>query len=65
MEDIKIKTYPNATVTMEKLFPSGMYVIRLRVGGKLTEKVRCESYGNSMDHFRRFCVIAETHEYCN
>ena len=43
---MKINSYANgASVSMEKLFPSGMYCIVARSpSGEVLDKVRCDSY---------------------
>ena len=48
-----------AYTTMEKLFPSGMYLVKLyRSSGELADKVRCDDYRNACDYKRSFDKIA-------
>ncbi len=56
----KFFTYKNgATASMEKLFPSGMYLVECRrPDGTLHDKVRCDDYDNACAFLRSFKAIA-------
>ena len=56
---MKIKEYPNGYATMEKLMPSGMYLVQVRKGTELIDKIRCDSYRMACDYYRAFCAIAK------
>ena len=56
---MKIKNYPNGYATMEKFTPSGMYLVQVRKGGELVDKIRCDSYRMACDYYRAFCRIAK------
>ena len=57
----KRKDYKSgSSVTMEKLFPSGMYLIELRTPkGELHDKIRVDDYRMALDYWRSFCAIAK------
>lgn len=56
----KRKDYKNgASVSMEKLFPSGMYLIELRNPvGDLHDKMRCDDYREACAYYKSFGNIA-------
>ena len=56
---MKIKVYDNAEVTFEKLLPSGMYLVQLRINGEVSDKVRCDDYKMALEYRRAFCSIAK------
>ena len=59
-EDIKTETYPNATVTMEKLPVSGVHVVQMR--DITTDRIKtslCDGYEAAMYVFAAYCTIAE------
>ena len=48
-------------VTMERQELSGMYAVRLEIGGELHDKVRCDTYRGAMDYWHSFCKIARNY----
>ena len=38
---MKIKEYKNGYATLERLFPSGMYLVQCYKGSELSDKIRC------------------------
>jgi len=56
---MKIKTYKNGHATMEQLFPSGMYLVRLRIGTELIDKVRLDDYKEALACFHTFAAQAK------
>ena len=57
---MRIKTYKNGHATMERLFPSGMYLVQVYIGPQLHDKVRCDDYRMALDYLRSFNQIAKT-----
>ena len=55
----KIKVFSNGYATIEKLFPSGMYLVQCYVGTELHDKVRCDDYHTAREYFRSFSLIAK------
>jgi hypothetical protein len=57
---MKIDTYKSgASVTFEKAFPSGMYVVMLRnPRGEISDKIRCDDYRDACDYRKSFGAIA-------
>lgn len=48
------------SVSIEKLFPSGMYLVELRNSvGDLHDKIRCDDYRLACDYFKSFKAIAK------
>lgn len=58
---MKIQEYKNgAYATMEKLFPSGMYLVQCRnPNGDLHDKIRCDDYRMAKEYFSAFKKIAK------
>jgi len=56
---MKIKTFKNGYSTLEKLFPSGMYLVQCYVGSELRDKVRCDDYRTALDYYKSFSLIAK------
>lgn len=56
---MRIKTYKNGHATMERLFPSGMYLIEVYIGSELHDKVRCDDYRMALDYWKCFQLIAK------
>jgi hypothetical protein len=46
------------SASMERLSPSGMYLIECRVRGELYDKVRCDDYQDALWYFTSFKAIA-------
>jgi len=50
----------NGSVTFEKTFPSGLYVVTLRdTKGDVADKARCDDYRMAREHIRAFRKIAK------
>ena len=56
---MKIYNYKNAHVTFEKLQPSGMYLVILRTGNEIKDKIKCDDYSNAIAYCRSFKKIAK------
>lgn len=56
---MKIKSFKNGYATLEKLFPSGMYLVECYIGSELHDKVRCDDYRTAMDYYKSFSLIAK------
>jgi hypothetical protein len=56
---VRIKTYKNGHATMERLFPSGMYLLEVYIGSELRDKVRCDDYRMALDYWKCFQLIAK------
>ncbi len=57
----KEKTFKNgASASLEKLSPSGIYLVELwDHAGSLLDKIRCDDYQESLAYFRSFSKIAK------
>ena len=44
---------------MERLFPSGMYLVQCYRGSELADKVRCDTYRVACEYYRAFQAIAK------
>ena len=55
----KIKVFNNGYATLERLFPSGMYLVQCYKGNELADKIRCDSYRTAMEYFQAFAKIAK------
>lgn len=55
----KIKTFKNGHASIERLFPSGMYLVQCYKGTELADKVRCDSYRVACEYYRAFQAIAK------
>jgi len=56
---MKMKCYRNGHASMERLFPSGLYLVRCYKGTELHDKIRCDTYRAALDYYRAFCAIAK------
>ena len=58
---MRIHGYKNgACASMEKLFPSGMYLVQVRTpSGELHDKIRLDDYRQAMSYFKAFKAIAK------
>lgn len=56
-----IKLHKNgATVAMEKIFPSGEWLVQLRApSGELFDKIRCDEYRVALTFRKAFNAIAK------
>lgn len=55
----KIKVFTNGYATLERLFPSGMYLVQCYVGTELHDKIRCDTYSAAMEYYKAFAKIAK------
>lgn len=55
----KIYDYKRASVTFEKTFPSGMYIVTLRKNGEVNDKIRCDDYKEARAYCASFRKIAK------
>ena len=55
----KIKSFKNGYATLEKLFPSGMYLVQCYIGTELHDKIRCDDYQTAMQYYKAFSNIAK------
>ena len=55
----KVKVFKNGHTTLEKLSPSGMYLVKVYVGTELRDKVRCDDYRMACEYWRAFNRIAK------
>jgi len=58
---MKIKEYKGGHATMERVSPSGMYVVTLRKGAEVADKVRTDDYRDACAYFKAFCGIAKNY----
>ena len=59
-QTLKLYSYQHGDVLVEKLSPSGMYLVQLRsASGELQDKVRCDDYRMAMTYKRAFMAIAK------
>lgn len=57
---MKIYSYRNGDVLVERVFPSGMYLVQLRnTDGNIRDKVMCDGYRMAMEYKRAFIAIAK------
>ena len=54
-----IKTFKHGHTTFERLFPSGLYLVQVYIGGELHDKVRCDDYRTARDYLKSFNAIAK------
>jgi hypothetical protein len=55
----KIKTFKHGHATIEKLSPSGMYLVQVYKGANLHDTIRLDDYRQAQEYFRAFCSIAK------
>lgn len=57
----KFKLFDNdAYASIEKLFPSGMYLVECRgSNGEMLDKMRCDDYQNALAYYKAFCKLAK------
>jgi hypothetical protein len=55
----KVKVFDKGSASIERLFPSGMYLVQCYTGHELHDKIRCDTYRAALDYFRAFCRIAK------
>jgi hypothetical protein len=56
----KIKVFSNGYATLDRLHPSGMYLVQCYVGSELRDKVRCDDYRIARDYYKMFQSIAKS-----
>lgn len=49
----------NGIASMEKLFPSGMYLVTVSTESGKRDKMRCDDYRQALEYFRAFKLIAK------
>jgi len=57
----KSKLFKNGALAyMEKLFPSGLYLVYVRnSAGEIIDKTRVDDYRMAMDYYKAFCLVAK------
>lgn len=55
----RIKTYDNGHASIERLSPSGMWLVQVYKGSELHDKIRCDDYRSALEYFRAFSAIAK------
>lgn len=55
----RIKAYDNGHASIERLSPSGMWLVQVYKGSELHDKVRCDDYRSALEYFRAFSAIAK------
>lgn len=56
---MKLKSFDNGYAVLEKLFPSGMYLVECYIGSELHDKIRCDDYHDALNYFESFSLIAK------
>lgn len=56
---MKAQAYKNGSASLERLFPSGFYLVRVYKGTELHDSIRCDTYRTALDYYRAFCRIAK------
>jgi hypothetical protein len=56
----KIKVFNNGYATLERLYPSGMYLVQCYVGTELYDKIRCDTYRSASEYYKAFQAIAKS-----
>lgn len=54
----RLKVYKNGHASMERLSPSGLYLVQVYIGTELHDKIRCDDYRAALDYYRAFQSIA-------
>ena len=57
---MKIKTFANAYTVFERVFPSGMYLVKLYIGDNLSDKILTDEYKSAREYLRAFNAIAKS-----
>lgn len=55
----RVKVYENGHASIERLSPSGMYLVQVYKGPHLHDKIRCDDYRAALDYYRAFAAIAK------
>jgi hypothetical protein len=55
----KIKVFNNGYATLERLYPSGMYLVQCYVGTELHNKIRCDEYRSACEYYKAFQAVAK------
>ena len=56
---MKLFNHKNGTVSMERIFPSGMYLVLCRKGSEVHDKVRCDTLEEARHYWKSFCKIVK------
>ena len=56
---MKIKAFSNGYTVFERVFPSGMYLVKLYIGDTLSDKVLTDEYKSAREYLRAFNAIAK------
>lgn len=59
---MKLYSHGSNSVTFEKLQPSGMYLVQLRLAGNVHDKVRCDDYREATTYRKAFIAIAKANK---
>lgn len=54
----RIKSYKNGHASLERLSPSGMYLVQVYKGSELHDKIRCDDYRSALQYLKAFAAIA-------
>lgn len=54
----RIKSYKNGHASIERLMPSGMYLVQVYKGSQLHDKIRCDDYRSALQYLKAFAAIA-------
>lgn len=55
----KLETFKHGYCVMERLMPSGMYLVKVYIGTELHDKVRTDDYRQAQAYYRAFRAIAK------
>jgi hypothetical protein len=58
----RLNIYPNGSASMERVFPSGLYVVTVYRGSEVFDRVRCDTYQGALGYWRAFNRIAKRGE---
>lgn len=56
---MSIKNFDKGYAVLEKLFPSGMYLVECYIGSELHDKIRCDDYQDALNYFKSFSLLAK------
>jgi hypothetical protein len=54
----RMKCFKNGHASMERLSPSGLYLVQVYIGTELHDKIRCDTYQGALEYYRAFQSIA-------
>jgi hypothetical protein len=58
----RLNIYQNGSASMERVFPSGLYVVTVYRGSEVYDRVRCDTYRGALEYWRAFNRIAKRGE---